>query len=603
MATPLQDSRRNATREQVILGLALAAITLLAIVMTLKDPGITWDEPLYIKASRGYMGWFGLLKQSLLHGDLRQVLSDEAIVSGWMPHPTLELHPPLGKILSGISWATLRGFLGELAAHRFSNALLFSLLVAMIFWMISSAYDMASGLFAALALVLMPRMFMHAHLANIDTTVAITWFLAIYLFWKYESKPGWLPVVVIGVAFGLALGTKMNAAVMPLVWGVWILLFRRNWRSFLRLAAMGAIGVATFIAMWPWLWHDTANRLAYYVMMASRFKDRPQFYLGQTLPHVPWHYPFVITLAVVPAAITVMSILGIYRMASQGSPLASLRRRLRAASLFTSKSQAPAPPLMPRPSDAQRSGAVPGLVDETRWMGYNEPCGPGAAADETGWLVLLNALTPLMFAATGLQAAYSGERHFIPAYPYLACLAGMGFGAALNTLCTTWQSWHEGARSSRVRPIVAAVLGLLLLAPLLSIVQIHPYELSYYSELVGGMPGAARLGLETTFWCETYKDALPYLNRNASTGSTVWAENPFVLRLYQRYGTLRDDLQVTGGDIISPYVADYALVQMRQTGFQYTPEVVDIMRRQSPDLTLFEQGIALLHVYRLKPEK
>ena len=561
MSAPLLESRPNATRKQVILGLALAAVTLLAIVATLKDPGITWDEPLYIKASRGYMGWFGLLKQGLLHGDLHEALSDEAIVSGWMPHPTLELHPPLGKILSGISWAVLRGTLGELAAHRFSNALLFSLLMAMIFWMISSAYDVASGLLAALALVLMPRMFMHAHLANIDTTVAITWFLAIYLFWKYESKPGWLPVVVIGVAFGLALGTKMNAAVMPLVWGVWTLLFRRNWRSLLRLSAMGAIGVATFVAMWPWLWHDTANRLAYYVMMASRFKDRPQFYLGQTLPHVPWHYPFVITLTVVPLAITVMYFLGIYRMASRGPVLRA---------------------------HASRRPVVRGEL---------------SAADETGWLLLLNSLTPLVFAATGLQAAYSGERHFIPAYPYLACLAGVGFGAVLNVLCTAWQSWHRDARSTRVRPILGAVLALLLLAPLLSIVRIHPYELSYYNELVGGTPGAARIGLETTFWCETYKDALSYLNRNASAGSTVWAENPFVLRLYQRYGTLRDDLQVTGGDVVSPYVADYAVVQMRQTGFQYTPEVVDVMREQPPAFSLFKQGVALLHVYRLQPEK
>jgi len=471
-----------------------------------------------------------------------------------MPHPTLELHPPLGKILSGISWAALREPLGELAAHRFSNALLFSLLVALIFWMVSDAYDLASGVFAALALVLMPRMFMHAHLANIDTTVAITWFLAIYLFWKYESKPGWFPVVVIGVAFGLALGTKMNAAVMPLVWGVWTLMFRRSWRSLLRLAAMGAIGFATFVAMWPWLWYDTLNRLAYYVLMASRFKDRPQFYLGQTLPHVPWHYPFVITLAVVPLAITIMSFLGVFRVLSRG-----------------------------------RSGPTRGRKNRL-------------AADETGWLLLLNALTPLLFAATGLQAAYSGERHFIPAYPYVACLAGVGFGAMLNALCTTWRNWRGSAAPTRLRPILGALVGLLLLAPLISIVRIHPYELSYYSELVGGISGAARLGLETTFWCESYKDALPYLNQYASQGSSVWAENPFVLRLYQRYGALRDDLQVTGGDVVSPYVADYVLVQMRQTGFQYTPEVVDVMREQSPQYSLSRQGVPLLYVYRMPPQ-
>ena len=28
----------------------------------------------------------------------------------------------------------------------------------------------------------------------------------------------------------------------------------------------------------------------------------------------------------------------------------------------------------------------------------------------------------------------------------------------------------------------------------------HPFGLSYYNELVGGLPGAERLGLELTYW-------------------------------------------------------------------------------------------------------
>jgi 4-amino-4-deoxy-L-arabinose transferase-like glycosyltransferase len=543
-------------QRHLALGLALALFTLLIIVATLSDPGITWDEPLYIKASRGYMSWMGLLKKGLMQGDVGEALSDGAIVRSWMPHPTLELHPPLGKILSGFTWALLRGSVEELSAFRFANATLFSFLVALVFWMISSAYDTVSGLFAALSLVLMPRMFLHAHLANIDTTVAITWFVAMYLFWRFESRRGWVPVVVIGLAYGAALGTKMNAAVMPLVWGAWVLLFRRNWRSVFRLVAMGLIGAATFVAMWPWLWHDTVNRLLYYVLMASRFKDRPQYYLGQILPHVPWHYPFVITLAVVPLVIIVMCFLGIRRvLASRCLPSGTLRS----------------------PS--------------------------GAPADETGWLLILNALTPLLFAATGLQASYSGERHFIPAYPYVACLAGVGFASALNIMHTAWQRAYPAGPSGRARLVLILLLGMLLIPPLLAIVQIHPYELSYYSELVGGMRGAARLGLETTFWCEAYKDALPYLNQTAASGATIWVENPFVLRLYQGYGMLRNDLLVTGGDVVSPLAADYAVIQMRQTSFQYTPEVVGILRDEMPVFSLLERGIALMHVFKLQPER
>lgn len=522
-------------QKQAAIAAAWFLVTLVAITATLMDAGLTWDEPLYIKASRGYMTWLGILRR-----DVGQALSDAAIVRWWVQDPTLELHPPLGKFLSGLSWAAFRGLLGDIAAHRLSNAVLFSLLVAAVFWMVSSMRGTASGMFAALSLVLMPRMFFHAHLANIDTTVAITWFLAMYAFWRLESERGWLPVAIVGFLYGLALATKMNAIVMPLVWGIWVLLFRRNWLSIFKLAAISAIGAAVFAATWPWLYHDTINRLLYYVLMASRFKDRPQFYLGQALPHVPWHYPFVITLAVVPLVIMVMSLLGTFQVARR------------------------------RPVDA--------------W----------------GWLLIINALTPLLFAATGVQAAYSGERHFIPAYPYLACLAGVGFASALDALSARAEQLYERLKHKRVRWGVAVMLALLFVPVLISMVQMYPYELSYYSELVGGLRGATRLGLETTFWCETYRDVLPYLNANAEQGASVWAENPFVLRLYQGSGMLRQDLQATGGDTVSPLSADYVVVQMRQTAFAYyTPDVVDLMQTHVPVHSLTRQGVPLLHLYSL----
>ncbi len=545
-------------QRQLGIALALALTTLIVIVATLPDAGITWDEPLYIKASRGYMTWLGLLKRGVLRRDLSEALSDATIVRWWVQDPTLELHPPLGKFLSGLTWAMLRGSLGDIPAHRLSNAVLFSVLVAMVFRMVACTYNTWSGIFAALSLVLMPRMFFHAHLANIDTTVAITWFVATYLFWKCAPQPGWLPIVIVGVALGLALGTKMNAILLPVVWGMWVVLFRRSARSLLKLAAMVGIGGAVFVGIWPWLYHDTVNRLVYYLLMASRFKDRPQFYLGQTLPHVPWHYPFVITLAVVPLVTTVMYLLGM---------LSTVRY---------------APPGL-----LKRSGAGWDEVRANKRMGA------------TGWLLLLNALVPLLFAATGLQAVYSGERHFIPAYPYLACLAGIGFGNVLHVVSTAWHHLHKRMDPAKARLLVGAILGLLFVPPLLSMVRIHPYQLSYYSELVGGLPGATRIGLETTFWCETYKDALPYLNDNADQGASVWAENPFVLRLYQHHGMLREDLTIAGGDIVSPHESDYAVVEMRQTGFQYTPEIVSVMLDCRPGYTLARQGVPLLHVYKL----
>ena len=552
--------------KNLLIGLVLGLVTLVVIVATLGDVGLTWDEPLYIKASRGYMSWLGLLRR-----DPVDALSDAVIVRWWVQDPTLELHPPLGKLLSGFTWAAFRNLIGDISAHRLANAGLFSLLVAMVYWMVSKAYDTPSGAFAALALLLMPRMFLHGHLANIDTTVAITWFLAVYLFWLLQarvrrisdaaacsnsgSEPDdakgsaphalssmaiVLPALVTGVAFGLALATKMNAVVLPIVWLAWLVAFDRSPWSMLRLALIGLVGLVTFVGSWPWLYHETLNRLIYYFFMASRFKDRPQYYLGEVLPHVPWHYPLVITVAVVPLIIIVLAALGTLRI------------------------------LRSKP------------------------------ADRTGWLFILNAALPLLVAALGIQAAYSGERHFIPAYPYLACLAGVGFGHLAKILAQAWNRARRTPISRWTWRWIWLALLMLLLPTAVTIARLHPYELSYYSESVDGIKGAATIGLETTFWCETYRDSLPYLNQNAAPGASVWVENPYVLRLYQRSDMLREDLKITGGDTVSPFDADLAVVQMRQTGFAYTPEVLDLLKDRAPVYTLSRFGVPLMHIFRIE---
>jgi hypothetical protein len=221
-------------------------------------------------------------------------------------------------------------------------------------------------------------------------------------------------------------------------------------------------------------------------------------------------------------------------------------------------------------------------------------------ADPTGWLLILNALTPLLFAATGLQAAYSGERHFIPAYPYLACLAGVGFGTTFALLRTRLQVAKRRLPTVPLAAVVGLFLGLLFVPAMISAGQVFPYELSYYSEVVGGLPGATRLGLETTFWCETYLEALPFLNEHAEPGASIWAENPFVLRYYQRSGLLRLDLEATGGDTVSPLSADYALVQRRQTGFDYyTPDIGSVMASHEPVFSVDRQGELLLELFRI----
>src|SRR5262249_31912060 len=94
-------------------------------------------------------------------------------------------------------------------------------------------------------------------------------------------------------------------------------------------------------------------------------------------------------------------------------------------------------------------------------------------------------LTFLLLFSTGVPV-YDGERLFLNVFPAWAILIGLGFG---------WLWNHRYANRNR-----RVILVLFLLAQSYGVVSLHPFGLSYYNALVGGLPGAEWLGLELTYW-------------------------------------------------------------------------------------------------------
>jgi 4-amino-4-deoxy-L-arabinose transferase-like glycosyltransferase len=558
-------------KRKLCIAALLALLAFVLVLATLDDPGVTWDEPRSFKASRGYMAWLGILKQDLLEGHIGSAFDDAVIVRWWVQDPTLELHPPISKLATGLGWGLFRNLWGNIPAYRLSAPVWFGVLVALLYLSVTEGYRPLAGLVASLCLLCMPRVFLHAHLANLDIPMATVWVLGMYLYWRAITRRSWAWTVVAGLAFGIALGTKLNALLMPLVWGTWFLLWQRDQVTFIKTALIGAIGLVVFLAIWPWLYHDTLARLAYYLSMGYRFNQTLQYYLGQT-GKVAWHYPLVLTLAVVPTTITIAYFAGMARVLR--GPAAGQN-----ASLVVSTSG--------REGAASVQGArrTPEAASQHRY----------------GYYILLNALVPLAIPVLGLQALYSGERHFMPVFPYLAMLAGVGFVTILEALDQRLPFRFAGEKASRQwqRLLLIGLAILLLAPPVVSIIRLHPYELSYYSEIVGGLPGAVRLGLETTFWCESYKACLTYLNADAPEGALIWVDQPLALRAYQDDRLLRQDLRITGWDVVSPYTCDYAVVQMRETGFTDVPELVDLMKQYQPEFTVSVEGVPLAMVFKL----
>lgn len=490
--------------------LLLAVFTILLLLFTAPRIGLTWDEPTYIVAAETYPLWYRELIARPSYA-----LSTDGISEYWgISHE----HPPLSKVWSGFMWLIARHFLDDLTAHRLGNILIAGGLVSLVFLMVRRHYGRTAGLVAAFSLLTMPRFFFHAHLAAIDVPVTAMIFAVIFIFWMGHDHTGFFWTLALGLAWGLALATKINAFfIPPIVLLVWIPLFRPRVYLFARYALMGLIGIGIFILSWPWLYHDLFYRLISYVgFMTIRRYPVEQYYFGELLAPPPWHFPFVITVLVVPASIMILAAIG---------ALSMLRHK------------------------------------EERAL---------------GGLFLLSAFFSLAIFTTGLGQVFDNERLMMPVFPYLAALAGVGFARIIPVV------GHFLARKGMVlqkRQLVLPLLAILFAPHLVLALELYPHLLSYYSEAIGGVYGAKILRLETTYWCETYSELIAFLNTHAAPGAVVWAECPDVLVYYQLHGKLRRDLQIVNGpEAVSAFPqiemdptnfneADDVVIQYRQSGF------------------------------------
>lgn len=146
--------------------------------------------------------------------------------------------------------------------------------------------------------------------------------------------------------------------------------------------------------------------------------------------------------------------------------------------------------------------------------------------DDFGTLVLVQWVFLLVLRALPHAPGHDGVRQFLPAFGGLAVLAGLGAASALDRF---------GARAR-------LALGAALVEGLLSVLVMLPVPLSYYSPLVGGLPGATALGMEPTYYWDAMTDeALQALDARTPPGQVVlFLANP-IAWTYHEQGRLKAD--------------------------------------------------------------
>ena len=182
-------------------------------------------------------------------------------------------HPPLSDILSSAFNRILFGklkLINDIDSYRVYGIFLSACLVGLLYHWLSKIYGKVAGFFASLSLSLYPLFWAESHFnTEKDIPETVFWSFFLYSIWKGVKEKSVKWILLSGIFFGLALGTKFNILFSILViipWILFLIVFRKlKISETLKNAFWGImaflIGLGLFIGTWPYLWADPISRI------------------------------------------------------------------------------------------------------------------------------------------------------------------------------------------------------------------------------------------------------------------------------------------------------------------------------------------------------
>lgn len=362
----------------------------------------------------------------------------------WNALPGRNIHP------SGLKWLYLSSrvvIFWESDPYRQNRTWSLLLFIAAWLWFIRRLLpgSPVRQTAATLLLVTMPRFFAHLHFAATDIPMITSLLaLAAILDTLLEKRTVWLA----GLVLGFSLSIKFTALVLALPLLLFMLYRRLPWRRATCQGGLILLAAGFFFFLINPAWWDGPWMAArqYVGSSISRLDWVPitTFFGGEFYPRrCPAHYPF--------------TIFGIT------TPLLQLLA-LAAGSLWWAVDRQTRP--------------------DWRWQ----------LAAAGAWLPFLLMVLP--FSPTN-----DGERYLLPAYPFAALLMMDALDRAIRYLRTALPPARLLLR--RTCLAILTVLGLLAAG---DTIRYHPYQLSYYNSLIGGLAGAHLAGYEVAYWWEALND-------------------------------------------------------------------------------------------------
>jgi hypothetical protein len=531
--------------------------------------------------------WWEKLSNARSRHDFQELLDPDSLLYYWQyGRYGMNFHPPLAGQLNLAAYAVFGRWMKDIPARRMSTVIEFALTITIGFHFLARRYGFWVGAVAAGSVLLMPRLYGQAHLFDTDTPGLLIWVATTVAFWKglhEQNARRWR--VAVGVLLGLAFILKMGTVMVLLPLLFWLIAVRLP-RAIIKPGARatwidGILTTGLMLAPLGIAFQQIQilQRQLPPPQIVDLFADRPQSDWSGAILAAPlviwcfrrlmgWLYPGSSVWGVERPALEIFTAILAFApvVGWLGNPAWWRETLPRLAHYYT--------------LSMGRQGALPDISIMYFGQIY-EFCLPW----HNGW-VLMGITVPLAILGTGNVGiiwgftrirsdrlplyffihfitfplirmfptpAHDGVRLFLPTFFFLAAFAGWGIDWLADGLSRT-----SGRLSGTARPALSIlVLG----SAAFALCRIHPYELSYYNELVGGPRGAWNRGFELTYWYDAFNPGvmddlnrrlperaqIDFLNKKTDTASPVFYE-------YRNLRALRSDivLQQIGKDL--PFV-------------------------------------------------
>jgi 4-amino-4-deoxy-L-arabinose transferase-like glycosyltransferase len=275
-------------------GGGLLAAMVAAFVLLATTPGLpmAWDEGYAIRRAEG-----------IPHGR-------------WAFTTQIEGHPALAGMLIATGQAVAPRWAPPLVAARLGPILFFAGACGALFYRLGRDYSLVAACAGLAALLTMPRLFAHAHLATFDGPLTAAWVLSWVAFVSARDRR-WASGLL-GVALGMAMATKITGWLAPVPLVVWTLLQRDRPGARALVVAL-PLALAVFYLLNPPLWSEPVRGLLTFFRLNLHRGANPDLnvatqFLGELydLDHtLPWYNTLFWTAVTVPLGILALALVGL----------------------------------------------------------------------------------------------------------------------------------------------------------------------------------------------------------------------------------------------------------------------------------------------------